>query len=458
MNNYLPLEPMGMGTIEIEQFHSYFYRFAQLHSTTMTPMTRHLGDWWRKNFDEAIELKEVYLYKANRLPLCGYTDSVLNYVKVVTVAANQPNLYRTTLLPIRAAADVVSHGALRRGRAWCPACMYWSQKNGETYYDRLLWTLAPIRRCPLHQLELVSHCPDCGKQQLCYHPRDGMTICAKCSSSLVQQPGSWRRERRPGFGETDCVELVTSISDGSLTYSAPKAFMKFCEELRLLSEPFLKYRQGALHTFGPQSWRMTHISPMLPTMLRRCHMVGVRLVDVLVDPLGAARAAGQLAYSGIELPLTLRPRRSPEVAKKVRAALIAAVARHESAPILSFKAFARSQGVSTGFIVYREPELATKYQKRASNWFRDERKRKRNLARSDLTLGSLKAYLTGEFSSQDELADHLCRKTDVKKHVARLLVSLAIKKHLKAKRLSCKKELTLCEKAYLWRGKRAGYL
>lgn len=458
MSNYFSLRPMGEGTEEVENFHSYFYRFAKLHSTTMIPMARHLADWWNSSFHERVNLKDVYLYKANRLPLCGYNDAVVNYVKVVSIAAHQPNLHRTTILAIRAAADTVSHGALRRGRAWCPACMYWSEKEGSTYYDRLLWTLAAMKRCPVHRIALVAHCPSCGVQQLCYHSLAGMTHCAKCLDSLVQLPATWIQAPHPGFGESDCVALVSAIADGTLTTSVPRAFMIFCEELRSLAEPFMKGRHNPSLRVGPRSWRMTQINPMLGTMLKRCHLSGVRLVDVLTDPRGAARVAGQLAYSGFNLPATLKPRRVPEVAKRVHRHLVRAIARPEGTPFVSLSALAESLGVSKGFIRYQEPVLSKAYIARAQAWITGHRKRMKRLARALLIAGPMHAYLAGEIKSQDDLVDHLCAETGVRKHVARLLVSDALSRHAKLRRLDASSELSHNEKAVLWKGKRAGYM
>lgn len=303
MNNYFSLEPLGWGTEDIEQFHSYFYRFSQLHSTTMIPMAKHLAEWWRRNHDEVIPLNDVYLYKGNRQPLCGYGDGVANYVRVVSAAAHQPDLYRTTLLPIASAADAVAHGALKRGRAWCPACMYWSTQKNEPHYDRLIWSIAPIERCPIHQVALEHTCQHCGNQQLAYHPRAGMTCCAKCNASLVQSPKTWIRKALPGFAEVDCKALVQAIADGSLRSSVPHAFSVFSEELQSLANPLVGYeRKKDRPEFSSRTWRRGK-KPTLSTMLNRCHTAGVILPNVLTDPYGAAKAAGQLLIDRHAPPL-----------------------------------------------------------------------------------------------------------------------------------------------------------
>jgi hypothetical protein len=203
---------------------------------------------------------------------------------------------------------------------------------------------------------------------------------------------------------------------------------------------------------------MTQINPMLGTMLKRCHLSGVKLVDVLTDPLGAASVAGQLAYSSFELPNTLKPRRTPEVAKKVRAHLVRAIAQPEGTPFVPLSVLAESLGVSKGFIRYREPVLSQAYMARAQAWISGHRKHTKRLARALLVSGPMRAYLAGQIKSQDDLVDHLCAETGVRKHVARLLVSQALGRHAKLRRLEASSELSYNEKAVLRKGRRAGYL
>jgi uncharacterized protein (DUF983 family) len=352
MSNYLPLKPLGEGSAQIEHFHSFFYRYAALHTTTMIPMAKHLQEWWNESHTEQVALNEVFLYKANRLPLCGYGRVVESYVRVVSQAAHCSNLYRTTLIPIRDASDSIAHGALRRGRAWCPACMYWAERNHDVYYDRLIWALAATGRCCEHQFALVNTCPRCGIQQLAYHSTAGMTRCAKCLASLVQAPNAWVPMDKPSFGEKDCLELINAIASGGLRGSVPGAFGLFVREARSLANPLLAYKPDPSLKGGARTWRATKQKPTLLTMLKRCHRSGVKLIDVLSDPLGAAHTAGLLLAENLELPISWKPRRTEEIIREVKACLIDAVANFPERPLIPFAEFARNLCVSKGFLLY----------------------------------------------------------------------------------------------------------
>lgn len=458
MSNYFSLQPMGWETEEIEQFHSYFYRFSSLHATTMIPMAKHLAEWWQRNNEVPIELNDVFLYKANRQPLCGYGDAVANFVRVVSAATHQRDLYRTTLLPLRDAADSVAHGVLKRGRAWCPACMYWADRRGEIHYDRLLWAIAAIERCPTHQVLLEHSCPHCGHQQLAYHPRAGMACCAKCSESLVQQPKTWTRAPRPCFAEDNCRALVQNIADGSLGLPVPRAFSIFSDELRALTNPLVAYVKDARSEFAARTWREGK-RPTLSTMLKRCHVAGVKLPDVLVDPRGAAKAAGQLLIDQHALPSSRKPRRSPEMLKQVRLSLIEAISEYPERPLIAFTEFAQALGVSKGFLSYREPVLCKVYKQEYNAQVRQVNKQHKRQAKAELTEGrAFLRYLAGEFRSQDELVDHLNSNFAVKKRVARLLINEVLKTHARIKALSEMTFLSHSQRTMLRRGRAAGYL
>lgn len=457
MSNYFAIQPMGEGTEDIEQFHSYFYRFAAAHGTTMIPMAKHLEQWWARTHRRRIALNEVFLYKANRIALCGYGDAVVNYVEVVSEASHQPHLYRTTLLPIREAADANTHGAIRKGRAWCPACMYWARKNGEIYYDRLLWAMAAIVRCPKHQVKLVIQCPSCNSPQLAYAATAGMDSCAKCLQPLVQGPATWERMDQPSFGEKDCQSLVAAISDGSLVNAVPRAFGIFTEELRALTGPILAYRK--FRTARIRTLPLRQHRPKLSTMLRRCLESGVRLSDVLTDPRGAALAAGELIFDNYGLPKEKRESRGQDLHRLARNLLIEALAGLPLRPIVSFKKFADELGVSPGFLRYREPALSKVYIFEHKRQVARENRMRKRLAKVDLTMGgALLRYLSGQYRSQDELVDYLNVTFDVQKHVARRLVSDALLIHTRMKALSVKSRLAHNERIMLKRGRDSGYL
>jgi hypothetical protein len=183
------------------------------------------------------------------------------------------------------------------------------------------------------------------------------------------------------------------------------------------------------------------------------------LIDVLSDPQGAAHAAGTLIFDDYGLPKDRKPLRDPELHRVARKLLLDAIAGLPLRPLVAFREFASELGVSTGFLRYREPALSKVYVEEHKRQVScDNRKRKRQ-AKVELTFGgALLRYLTGDFRSQDELVDHLHGCFNVQKHVARLLVSEALRIHARLKALSEKPSLAVNERIMLKRGRDAGYL
>lgn len=53
---FFDLEPLGMGSTEVESFSSFFYRLARLHTTSAHALACALGDWWAKRIGNPVVL------------------------------------------------------------------------------------------------------------------------------------------------------------------------------------------------------------------------------------------------------------------------------------------------------------------------------------------------------------------------------------------------------------------
>lgn len=460
MSNYFPLRPLGEGTEDIEHFHSYFYRYAKVHGTTIAPMVKHLEQWWNRVHNLKVHLNAGFLYKPNGLPLCGYGDVLGTFVKVVSEAAHFSDLYRTTLLPIRDAADAVAHGAIRKGRAWCPACLYWADRNGEVFYDKLLWAIPLTCRCANHQVNLVNTCHHCGAEQWAYQVFSGATRCVKCRKSLVQSSDGWVRNENPSFGERDILSLIKAIADGSLRSSTPRAFSVFVGEARALANLTIGSNEtDARQCQEARALRQIRHMPTLSTMLKVCHSTGVRLADVLADPKGAAHAMGLLVADDFGTPTTIKPCRGEGVVADARQHLREAILAASTQELVPFSEFACRLGLSKGFLRYQEPKLCKVYVEEYRWQRRKEVERRTGLAKRELSVGkAFRRYLLGEFRSQDDLVDYIHEFSGAHKHVIRRLILAMSEDQRKIQVLSEKRRLTANEMKVLKRGLRNGYI
>jgi hypothetical protein len=289
-------------------------------------------------------------------------------------------------------------------------------------------------------------------------------------TTLVRGSGGFRPQSPNYCGEDPINNLVAAFDtegwelglDGVLRPKVlddlPKAFSIFCEELRSFAGPLVAYERDASLRSASRTWRKL-ARPTLSTMLKRCHVAGVKLPDVLADPYGAANAAGRLLIDSHPLPQGIKPRRTLEVVKHARMRLIEAISAYPEKPLISFAAFAQSLGVSKGFLSYREPALCKVYKEEYAAQVSQANKSRKRQAKAELTHGrAFLRYLGGEFRSQDELVDYLHASFEVKKHVARLLVSEVLKTHLRIKALSEMPSRSISQRTMLLRGRAAGYL
>jgi len=347
-------------------------------------------------------------------------------------------LRRTTLLPLRGALDPICHEVTKAGRAWCPACMYWASRNHGIYYDRLIWVLFPIVRCPIHKVRLSVACAQCGTVQRYFHSKS-MCLCWKCGDSLVIDPHDWVFDDKPGFGEEDCINLINEIAAGRLTDSVQNACKLFSDEMVELCEPLRGLLERAIPG-GPRTWK-DRSTPTFMTLLKRCHMTGAKVKDVLLDPLGAAHACSNLQFEKFKMPVREKPRRSIEVSVLVKRALEFELRRPPEEALDSFAKLAQQLAVSVGYMRHKEPELCKLYARRVQLQNCKIYLQKKQVVTQALNNGLADAFFRGAYRSQDELVEYLCATYSAKKHVVRKQVSAALVRANRASKVRYREEL-----------------
>jgi hypothetical protein len=166
--DYIPLAPLGEGTVEIEAFGSFFCRLARVHGVSVYALMMHLRNWWKVSRQNDARAKPNVVNAMNPV-LCGIWPNIGIYVAIVSEAVGSQSIERTTFLPLKSAISTNGHGVVRRERAWCPACLEESIKSGDVFYDRLILAMPIINRCLEHKVQLVLFCPKCGASQAHYH-------------------------------------------------------------------------------------------------------------------------------------------------------------------------------------------------------------------------------------------------------------------------------------------------
>jgi hypothetical protein len=426
MTDYFPVQPIGVGSIEVEAFGSYLCRMAVTHTVSIYTLAMHLRNWWSLQHPDDSRAKKNVVNATNPM-LCGYGANVGVYVDIAREATGCSHIDRTTLLALKNALEPNGHGAVRELRAWCPACLDESIRNGDQFYDRLAWSLRFSERCSIHKIALVTRCQSCGADQRHYHHLGMLELCCSCKTSLRSSPDTWEVMRKPPLYEREYLDIVARISDGCLDVVAGAwgiFIQDFLDYLAPLGKKVSKFAYGEARRPSLDRERK---APQLSMMLKRCAAFGIRPSDLLTDPHGAAMSASLLEFARLDLPVPTRPRKSPESVELARARLSTEARPERSDPLPSLRQVARECGVSVGFLNFHFPELVKRFAHLRKQNLAKIMKARRTAALTFLLNGPIYEYPSPTFPSIDRLVDATSTAVSLSINESRKAVSAALK-------------------------------
>jgi hypothetical protein len=179
------IHPIGIGTPGSECLTSYLARLAKAHHLSVGDLlVKYILPMMRgQRAPNSMPLKSRALKKMSSAngegALAGH---LVNLTERLTLLSGLSSM---TFIPWR---DVVSRVDLqRRIRAWCSVCYADQAAGSGVLYDPLLWTVLPVKICPLHQYPLTENCPKCKKwaYPVLTHYLPGM--CPHCNACLGEK-------------------------------------------------------------------------------------------------------------------------------------------------------------------------------------------------------------------------------------------------------------------------------
>lgn len=358
----LPLTPAGEGTVHVEAFASYFARLARSHNCTIIQLSRFLSSKCVPKEGQRSVLFESTLYSHVGAGLFGYRERVESYVEAVEKAVGSAELRRCTIIPLRAALANQCSYTVRSNRAWCEQCYRDDLHSEEGPYDRLLWTLQAIERCPEHRVALRKECPSCGMPQRFYHRAGDPGLCWTCGNSLIGPSSELRVQLNPCFGESDLCEVIQAIALGRITSVNPNLLEEFQGALHSILSPLAGVVSGVAAISGSARANGRVVKPNLRSLLRKAHAAGVPLLHLIEDPNGAALTAGQLFFDRNMISAIARIRHPKEIVQEVEAALCDQLRNARTQQIPRLSEIAETCGVSEGFVRHHCPDIVKRYQ------------------------------------------------------------------------------------------------
>lgn len=170
------LEPIGLGTGEVESLLSYFCRLAVSHSTSTLSLSRAVA----QRFEYAVEEEFDWFHRK----LSGIGDSALTWSSALSALTSVSRLDHLTFLPWR---NVIAQNGLpivSKGQ-FCTQCLADDHTNNRTPYFRLAWESKSVAVCPIHRVRLTRHCPCCGQDNVRHAAAFVVPgWCTKCGAFL----------------------------------------------------------------------------------------------------------------------------------------------------------------------------------------------------------------------------------------------------------------------------------
>ncbi len=324
------LRPIGVGAAHVESLTGYIARLAEAHSVpTSVLLTRQLLPRLQQDHStqrRALARNYAFIYDAYILN--GIAACPCHWVRVLETLTGRNSLHALTMLRwSRVISDI---HLLRNNRAWCPYCFDSWRNENLPVYEPLLWAIACVSICAIHQHRLETCCPHCkrGSQVLTAKARPGH--CYRCRSWLGKSLPSCQSAAAASYD----AELSVANAAGELLALAPglpecPSSVYFKHNLRRSIHEFAAgnhshfARMTAVSLDSVYRWLEVDRCIRLDSFLLMCCRLGFSAVRFLTEYIPAndldwARArslAQQISCRKPRRPASFYPQRVPERAR-----------------------------------------------------------------------------------------------------------------------------------------------
>lgn len=351
------LEPIGIGTPEVESFTSYIGRIAAEHSVSPRKLL----------------LKEVFLpigkrsvyYSSSASFLSALINGMGGLAKITVTAFEELTIrYDIQFMTLLMWENILSlHQLLRTSMAWCGTCYEERLREKKPVYEQLMWAFEAVSFCRSHQERLVTICPHCKHKLpfLATSYRPG--YCSRCLRWLgtLAHRGAKPSVKKSISTPELAKELQTSYLLGELLsctsrFSLPPSNQTFIANL---TKHVTQDARRSINLFSDivgvwsgtiRRLLMGETKLRLPVLLQLCARLNIRPLDLLSDQGNEELISTRHLILGQDIPLQKELTPWVEVEARLRAAL------QESIPP-SMEAIARRMGRHPPTVKGHFPEL-----------------------------------------------------------------------------------------------------
>ncbi len=408
------LEPLGMGTPNVESLTSYMARLAEAHSVSFrTLVKQELLSLLKRDYlsNSSFHCLESFWVETARA-LNGTGVLAKDWAQSLECLTLRRDLQFLTLLPW--ATVLTQQRLLRLKRAWCPDCFLEWQAAGQPIYEPLLWNVNAVSVCLRHQRILLEQCPypDCQATLpvLASYLRPG--YCSKCSRWLgiadVLSNLSWASEQwhwQIWVAET-VGQLLVHNMDLMVTphlRNIPDLIIAAREQVAHGNIQNLEKKLQLSHR-TVNAWQLGRQTPQLESLLRLCYCCGISLYEVFASQFGVLHL-GKLkirSLPDIPNPTGNRRQRIPMDLVSIRQSLENVLAQEEQPPP-SMRTVARRLNHSPRELREHFPELNQAISKRRKDYYKVRREQKILQLKEKIRQATRKIYSQGIYPSSHQV-------------------------------------------------------
>ncbi|MEG6533879.1 TniQ family protein [Caldibacillus thermoamylovorans] len=174
------LEPVGIGTPYVESLTSYISRLAFTHNVTVSSLLKGtvvpMADkkYLKNNLSEGV-------FGSTPKYINGNSQVSQDYVKVFEILTGRNDLCYLTMVSW---TGIFSQNIIGNYRKWCPVCLNRMIFESKEVYEPLIWYLADINKCDVHDTLLEDKCPNCKRRLDFMYSNFTAGHCPYCSTWL----------------------------------------------------------------------------------------------------------------------------------------------------------------------------------------------------------------------------------------------------------------------------------
>lgn len=289
-----PVPLLGLGTPLVESAEHYVARLAWISGTSIRQLCGYMSC--------CNGMRQIVVGGLNKF--CGPGSVYKHRVSELEKLTGISTIRCGTFMVLDKVLCEWAIGRTSYRRKWCPECyLRWDQTSS---WEPLLWQIELVNKCPIHDCDLVSGCRKCGASQqqvVAYHRRRN---CWRCKKSLGR-PG--RTEQRPSYyawAQSQICDLVQLCGTPGEDPVPADAISRFVYGIPAFTAHRSKI-PGVVKDAIARSKNRSRQVASLETIVNLCGLQGVRPVDMLRDPIGAASRPLLDMWSGDRLLDLLLP-------------------------------------------------------------------------------------------------------------------------------------------------------